>query len=478
MRILLTALLLAALAVATAVTVGVFPYYDVKSGDSLTRMLVATGALWLLFGLALVALRRVPVRAAVVLILIGSVTVGGAALVGPPNTSTDSARYAWDGIVQNAGVSPYDYVPADPTLEELRPDWLFPPATIDDAGDASCDGERILTSTEVGTGEVLCTAINRATVPTIYPPTAELFFAGVRLISGPSPEYWPLQVTGLLMSLGITGILLRALHNRGLNPRWAALWAWCPLVATEGITNSHIDLLGGLLILVATLLVTHGRRFTGGIALGAAIAVKLIPVIAAPALLRRQPWKVIVAAILTFLVLYVPYIVASGIGVLGYLPGYLSEEGYSSGSRFILLSDFRSRCSRDHRRRRPDRDHGRPRLVEDGSGGPLAGAARDDRRHPSRRHPPLPLVRAVARAVHRNDREMGMARRSPRAHRASVESLCRPGPVLSSPRDRAHRRRVGPPGRSGGGAATRPLVETPVQEGQGDREPVSNLCGW
>lgn len=340
MRILLTALLLAALAVATAVTVGVFPYYDVKSGDSLTRMLVATGALWLLFGLALVALRRVPVRAAVVLILIGSVTVGGAALVGPPNTSTDSARYAWDGIVQNAGVSPYDYVPADPTLEELRPDWLFPPATIDDAGDASCDGERILTSTEVGTGEVLCTAINRATVPTIYPPTAELFFAGVRLISGPSPEYWPLQVTGLLMSLGITGILLRALHNRGLNPRWAALWAWCPLVATEGITNSHIDLLGGLLILVATLLVTHGRRFTGGIALGAAIAVKLIPVIAAPALLRRQPWKVIVAAILTFLVLYVPYIVASGIGVLGYLPGYLSEEGYSSGSRFILLSTF------------------------------------------------------------------------------------------------------------------------------------------
>ncbi|MBG6238741.1 hypothetical protein IWX78_001713 [Mycetocola sp. CAN_C7] len=340
MRIFLTAVLLAALAVATAVTVAVFPYYQDKEGESLARMLLATGALWALFALAVVALRRVPVRAATVLVLIGSVAVGAAALAGPPNTSTDSARYAWDGIVQNAGVSPYDYVPADPVLEDLRPDWLFPAPTVDAGGEAVCEGERILTSTEVGTGDVLCTAINRATVPTIYPPTSELFFAGVRFLTGSSPEYWPLQLAGLVMSLGITVILLRALHSRGLDPRWAALWGWCPLVATEGITNSHVDLLGALLILVASLLVSRGRRWSGGIAIGAAIAVKLIPVIAAPALLRRQPWKIVLAAIATFLVLYVPYILISGIGVLGYLPGYLTEEGYSSGSRFILLSPF------------------------------------------------------------------------------------------------------------------------------------------
>ena len=39
-----------------------------------------------------------------------------------------------------------------------------------------------------------------------------------------------------------------------------------------------------------------------------------------------------------FALLYVPFVLASGIGVLGYLPGYLSEEGYVTGTRFILVS--------------------------------------------------------------------------------------------------------------------------------------------
>jgi hypothetical protein len=160
------------------------------------------------------------------------------------------------------------------------------------------------------------------------------------LVTGPSAEYWPLQLTGLLMSLAITAMLIVALRRRNLDPRWAALWGWSPIVATEAITNSHIDILGTLLALVATLLVSRGLRFRGGIALGAAIAVKLVPVIAAPALLRRQPWRVIAAAIITFAVLYIPYVITTGIAVLGYLPGYLSEEGYNDGSRFIMLSLF------------------------------------------------------------------------------------------------------------------------------------------
>ena len=48
--------------------------------------------------------------------------------------------------------------------------------------------------------------------------------------------------------------------------------------------------------------------------------------------------KVSTAAALTFALLYVPYVLATGIGVLGYLPGYLTEEGYEDGSRFALVS--------------------------------------------------------------------------------------------------------------------------------------------
>ena len=337
MRTALTSVLLLASAVATALSITLLPYYDTKGGP--TEPLVwVTALLWVLFAVSVLALRGVRGRASVVLVLVGSLAIGGAAMAGPPNTSTDSARYAWDGIVQNAGISPYSYVPSDPALSELRTDWLFPAPQTGADGELECTGERIMTVAEPGTGDVVCTAINRATVPTIYPPMSEIAFAAVRLFTGPSPEYWPMQLLGLLCSLGITVILLRALISRGRDPRWAALWGWSPLVATEGVTNSHIDILSALLLLVATLLVANGRRWLGGIALGASIATKLIPVIGAPALLGRRPWAVIAASIGAFLLLYVPYVVSDGIQVLGYLPGYLSEEGYETGSRFIMLS--------------------------------------------------------------------------------------------------------------------------------------------
>lgn len=339
MRTVLLAVVLAVSAAVTACSIVLLPHYSSKD-DGTWRLISLTVLLWALFAVAVWLLRGLQGRAAVVLVLVGSVAIGGAALAGPPNTSTDSARYAWDGIVQNAGISPYDYVPADPELESLRTDWLFPAPVEASDGELVCRGSRIMTFEEVGTGDVLCTAINRAPVPTIYPPLAELVFAGVRAVVGPDAAYWPLQVLGLLVSLGITVLLLRTLQRTGRDPRWAALWGWCPLVATEAVTNSHVDVVGALLLVLATIAVAGGRRLTGGVALGAAIATKLIPVIGAPALLRRQPVTVIVAAVVTFAVLYIPYVIASGIEVIGYLPGYLSEEGYESGTRFILFSPY------------------------------------------------------------------------------------------------------------------------------------------
>ena len=334
-RTILTAIVVAAMVALTAFSVTAFGFHDPKHG---TGLLLCTAGLWLLFALAVILLRRVPVRAAIVLVVAGSVLLGGAAMAGPPNTSTDSARYAWDGIVQDAGISPYAYVPVADELAHLRTDWLFPTPRENADGTHSCLEPRTHKTSGIPSGDPLCTAINRSKVNTIYPPTSELYFAGVRLLVPPSAAYWPLQLTGLLLSVGVTVLLITAMRRRGIDPRWAALWAWSPLVATEAVTNSHVDVLASLLVVVATLAVSRGFRWRGGIALGAAIAAKLIPVIAAPALLKKQPWKVILAAVATFALLYVPYVVMSGFGVLGYLPGYLSEEGYDDGSRFALLS--------------------------------------------------------------------------------------------------------------------------------------------
>lgn len=337
-RIIITAVLAAASTAVTVVSVTTLPFYQATT-DHLEPLVLFTIALWVLFALSLLSLRGVrSTRAAVVLVMAGAVAIGGAAMAGPPNTSTDSARYAWDGIVQDAGHSPYDYAPADSALAALRPQWLFPTPSVDADGMQHCPGIRIIKAEELETGNIICTALNRPAVNTIYPPASELFFAAVRFVSGPAAEYWPMQLAGLLLSLAITGLLLRGLLARGRDPRWAALWAWCPLVATEGVTNSHVDMLGALLLLAATLLASSRRPWLAGVALGVAISAKLIPVIGSFALLRRNPVKVIVSAVAVFALLYVPYVLASGVGVLGYLPGYLSEEGYVSGDRFILAS--------------------------------------------------------------------------------------------------------------------------------------------
>jgi phosphoglycerol transferase MdoB-like AlkP superfamily enzyme len=58
----------------------------------------------------------------------------------------------------------------------------------------------------------------------------------------------------------------------------------------------------------------------------------------APAVARRRPAAVFSALAGAVAVVYVPHVLAVGAGVLGYVPGYLHEEGYADGDRFALLT--------------------------------------------------------------------------------------------------------------------------------------------
>src|SRR5207302_1044054 len=88
-------------------------------------------------------------------------------LAGPPTTSDDLYRYAWDGRVQAASVDPYADAPDAPDLARLHDQWLWP----DPSGCASLHRP------------AGCTRINRPDVRTIYPPVAEAWLAAA-LIAG------------------------------------------------------------------------------------------------------------------------------------------------------------------------------------------------------------------------------------------------------------------------------------------------------
>ncbi|MFE6685815.1 glycosyltransferase family 87 protein [Streptomyces sp. NPDC057743] len=326
-----TAVTVALLAALTAVLVT-----TLRAGDSHRapgRLLAGQVAAWALFATAAWAVRKIPARTATGLVLAGAAAVALAGLAAPPRTSTDMYRYAWDGRVQAAGISPYAHPPAAPQLAELRDDWLFPT-------ERPCAGPPL-----ARTNSGLCTRINRPTVPTIYPPLAEGWFLAVHALSPPDSRHKPFQVGGATLAFGTTLALLAVARRRGdpsRAPARVALWAWCPLVPFEAVNNAHIDTLGVLLTVLALSTATAGSR--RGALLGAAVAVKLLPALALPGALsgRRGPTQVVRLAaplLATVALLYLPYLLASGAQVLGYLPGYLQEEGYASGhvQRFALL---------------------------------------------------------------------------------------------------------------------------------------------
>lgn len=294
---------------------------------TMLRLIEAWWALTLLGALLLVRAaprnleRAAPRRGLVLLVLAaGAIALPAAGFGRGPQLSDDMYRYAWDGRVQAAGIDPYRHTPVDPALARLRDGWLFP----DPAG---CTTPPTTPS---------CTRINYRNAHTIYPPVGEAWFLLEHYLPGFDRERH-LQLWADAGSLALVALLVAMLRAAGRSAGWAALYAWSPLAGIDVGSDAHVDALAALLGLAGLHLAMRKRAtFAGGL-LGAAVGVKLYPALLLPAALRRRPLRVLGAAVGLLALSYVPHVLAVGPGVLGFLPQYLSVEGYSSGGRFLLL---------------------------------------------------------------------------------------------------------------------------------------------
>jgi len=302
------------------------------------RPLPLIAGAWMVFLAAAWLLRRMPRRTAVALILLGGIAVQLAAVSSPPKQSNDLYRYVWDGKVQAAGIDPYQYVPTATQLTGLRNDFLFNPKAKYCASPGYVDRHP---AAELTAG---CTRINRPTVPTIYPPVAEAYFLGVHYLPAGSDSSTPIQATTALAAILITVLLLFALGRLGRDVKMAALWSWCPTVALEAGNSAHVDVIAVGIAAVAILVLatarTRARTALGGVLLGLAIATKMTPVLIVPAVLRRRWVTVAVSAGSAFVVVYIPHVLRVGGKVIGFLPGYLQQENYTSGTRYGIVGLF------------------------------------------------------------------------------------------------------------------------------------------
>ncbi len=116
-----------------------------------------------------------------------------------------------------------------------------------------------------------------------------------------------------------------------------AWYALAPLPIVEFAGNGHVDSIALLLLCAALLALRRGWRAWAGILVGLATMITFYPALALVAGWRRGRWRFVLAAAATVVASEVPHVIAVGTKVLGYLPGYLREEHYSSGGRFLLV---------------------------------------------------------------------------------------------------------------------------------------------
>ena len=226
-------------------------------------------------------------------------------LFAPPFLSSDIYRYVWDGRVQAAGFNPYSFVPADPALAALRDDAIYP-------------------------------YINRAGYAhTIYPPAAQIVFAAVGQISQTvlAEKLAMAAFEALAIACGLGLLRLARLPSERL-----LIYAWNPLAVWSFACDGHVDAAAIGLLAGALLLRCRGRDGWAGVVFGAAVLIKFLPLAIGPALWRRGPgWRLALCGSLAILVLYACY-AGAGWGVLGFLPGYRTEEGIDSGRGVWLLA--------------------------------------------------------------------------------------------------------------------------------------------
>ncbi|HTZ23608.1 MAG TPA: glycosyltransferase 87 family protein [Streptosporangiaceae bacterium] len=298
---------------------------------------------WIAFGCAAWLLRKVTLKLAVGLILVAGIALQVVAMTGPPRNSTDSYRYIWDGRVQAAGIDPYLYAPSDEGVARLRNDFLW--SSTGPGHYVDCVLVNHVSKVDPADSLVAgCSKLNRIKAPTVYPPVAEAYFLAVQLAAPADDSAVPIQAAAASFAVLVTVILLFGLRRLGKDPRLAALWAWCPTVILECGQNAHVDVVAVALTLVALLLLarakTEGRTVLGGVLLGLAIATKVTPVLVAPAVLRRGWLLISASAAAAISLVYAPHVLAVGSKIIGFFPGYLHQEGYSTGGGFSIIGLF------------------------------------------------------------------------------------------------------------------------------------------
>jgi alpha-1,6-mannosyltransferase len=207
----------------------------------------------------------------------------------PSGADEDIHRYVWDGRLQRLGYNPYIVVPSDPAVQ-----WLHTPET------------RNMSSPDLASP---------------YPPGAQLFFRAVTAIH---ESTFALKLAFVICDFAIALALFDILRYSGQGAHLCLAYAWNPLLAIEAAGAGHIDIVCALLLAISAAALGRRWRATSAIALGLAIAVRLLPIVLIPLYWKRIRIRDGVLAAAVFTLAYFPFL-NHGYIPIGSLGSYLQS---------------------------------------------------------------------------------------------------------------------------------------------------------
>ena len=198
-----------------------------------------------------------------------------------PSLSDDYYRFIWDGQLLVHGLNPFDYYPADVTIE-------FP------------------------NKETLLAGMNSSEYYSIYPPIAQLVYYLGALFS-------PYSILGsivtmrsiiILAEIGTIIILSQLLKSLKLNPLNSLWYSLNPLVIIELTGNLHFEAIMIFFLATAIYLLVSNRKIAGGIAWAVSAGAKLIPLVFLPVLFRKYKLKELIliygVVLISFMLFWLP----------------------------------------------------------------------------------------------------------------------------------------------------------------------------
>jgi hypothetical protein len=252
---------------------------------------------------ALAVVRRPAVEPRVLIgVLAAALLFRAILLPAAPTLSTDVYRYAWDGRLALAGVSPYRHPPDAPELAAFRDAVLYP-------------------------------RLNHKDWLTVYPPGAQLLFAATAWLRPGSIV--PFKALAAVLDLATLALLVGWLRAVGRPVVWALLYAWHPLVVVELAGTAHVDAAILATSVAALWAAARGRERWAGALVGLGALVKLYPALLIAAVIRHHPLGAAVACAFVVLAGYAVYL-PEGTAVLGSLSRYVADEEWNPGIRGVL----------------------------------------------------------------------------------------------------------------------------------------------